>query len=116
MDGECFDLQWAVEFGSMGTLPTRAQSPRAAVASRAPVQVEALYLPLVMAALSGNKAGLFGIRHGPLGSLPMIHYRSSAADERFLLWRVLEHNSATVAFGEYQGILRKALATAPSRM
>ncbi|WP_369126597.1 transposase, partial [Vogesella mureinivorans] len=25
-----------------------------------------------------------------------------------LLWRVLEHGSATVAFGEYKGLLRKA--------
>jgi len=55
-----------------------------------------------------TKAGLFGIRHdGPLGSL----YDSPIGRllrTRFLLWRVLEHNSATVAFGEYQGILRKA--------
>lgn len=33
----------------------------------------------------------------------------SVVDEPFhTLWRVLEHRSATVAFGEYQGLLRQA--------
>jgi len=76
MDGECFDLQWAVEFGSMGTLRADSCSKpkhRAAVAEihNARIQVEALYLPLVMAAFErvANKSGS-GIRHdGPLGSL-----------------------------------------------
>jgi len=36
----------------------------------------------------------------------MISYQWFVADEPPLLWRVLEHNSATVAFKEYRGVLQ----------
>jgi len=86
----------AVEFGSMGThVPTRAQSPKERrwqrFMSNARIQVEALYLPLVMAALSGaTKAGLFGIRHdGPLGSLLYDSPIGRLLRTSGPLWRVL---------------------------
>jgi len=76
--------------------------------SNARIQVEALYLPLVMAALSGwqqkrvylalDTTVLSLLYDSPIGRL----LRTSGS----LLWRV-EHNSATVAFGEYQGYCEK---------
>jgi len=59
MDGECPNLQWAVELSGMEPyVPARAKSSkhRAAVAQiheQRQIRVEALYLPLVMVALSG---------------------------------------------------------------
>jgi Transposase DDE domain len=76
------------------------------------VRVSRLYLPLVMAALSG-----WG-RHRLYLALDttvlwdrycMIHLSVVCCGRAVpLLWRVLEHGSATVAFETYQPLLRKA--------
>jgi len=80
--------------------------------SNARIQVEAL--PLVMAALSGwQKSGSIWHTTVLWDRYCMIHYRSSAADERSLLWRVLEHNSAIVASTR---ILQRAGYCAVTRM
>lgn len=99
-------------------VPTRAQKAQSTerrwqrFMSNARIQVEALYLPLVMAALSGwqQKRVYLALDTTVLWDrYCMIHLSVVCCGRAVpLLWRVLEHNSATVAFGEYQGILRKA--------
>lgn len=76
------------------------------------VRVSRIYLPLVMAALSGWK------HHRLYLALDttvlwerycMIHLSVVCCGRAVpLLWRVMEHGSATVAFQEYQPLLRKA--------
>lgn len=76
------------------------------------ISVTALYVPLVLVALSGWQ-----------GQRLYLALDTTLLWERYcmiqlsviccgravpLLWRVLEHNSATVAFGEYKAMLRKA--------
>lgn len=76
------------------------------------VRVSRLYLPLVMAALSGwSQHRLYLALDTTVlwDRYCMIHLSVVCCGRAVpLLWRVLEHGSATVAFGEYQPILRKA--------
>jgi hypothetical protein len=80
--------------------------------SNARIRVEALYLPLVMAALSGwqQQRVYLALDTTVLWDrYCMIHLSVVCCGRAVpLVWRVLEHKSATVAFSEYQGILRKA--------
>lgn len=76
------------------------------------IRVTALYVPLVLIALSAWKNQRL---HVALDTTMlwdrycMIHLSIVCGGRAVpLLWRVLEHSSATVAFGEYQGMLRKA--------
>lgn len=76
------------------------------------VQVSRLYLPLVMAALSGwsHQRLYLALDTTVLWDrYCMIHLSVICCGRAVpLLWRVLEHGSATVAFQEYQPLLRKA--------
>ena len=76
------------------------------------IRVRALYLPLVMVALSGwqNHRLYLALDTTVLWNrYCMIHLSVVCCGRAVpLLWRVLEHRSATVAFGEYQGLLRQA--------
>lgn len=76
------------------------------------IRVEALYVPLVMAALSGwqqHRVYLALDTTMLWNRYCMIHLSVVCCGRAVpLLWRVLEHKSATVAFAEYEGMLRKA--------
>ena len=76
------------------------------------VRVEKLYLPLAMAALKDwqNHRLYLAIDTTVLWNrFCMIHISVVCCGRAIpLLWRVLEHGSATVAFKEYQPLLRKA--------
>ena len=76
------------------------------------VRVSRLYVPLVMAALSGwNHHRLYLALDTTVvwNRYCMIHLSVVCCGRAVpLLWRVLEHDSATVAFKEYQPLLRKA--------
>lgn len=76
------------------------------------VRVSRLYLPLVMAALSGWKQHRLYLALDTTvlwNQYCMIHLSVVCCGRAVpLLWRVLEHGSATVAFKEYQPLLRKA--------
>lgn len=76
------------------------------------ISVTALYVPLVLLALSGwSGHRLYLALDTTLlwNRYCMIHLSVVCCGRAVpLLWRVLEHGSATVAFGEYQGLLRKA--------
>jgi Transposase DDE domain len=76
------------------------------------VRVERLYLPLVLAALSGwGQHRLYLALDTTVlwNRYCMIHLSVVCCGRAVpLLWRVLEHGSATVAFEEYQPLLRKA--------
>jgi len=76
------------------------------------VRVSRLYLPLVMAALSGWKQHRLYLALDTTvlwNRYCMIHLSVVCCGRAVpLLWRVLEHGSATVAFEEYQPLLRKA--------
>lgn len=76
------------------------------------IRVQALYLPLVMAALSNwQQQRLYLALDTTMlwERYCMIHLSVVCCGRAIpLLWRVLEHNSATVAFAEYQPMLRKA--------
>lgn len=76
------------------------------------IRVTALYVPLVLAALSNWKAHRLYLALDTTvlwDRYCMIHLSVVCCGRAIpLLWRVLEHGSATVAFREYQGILRKA--------
>lgn len=99
-------------------VPTRAQQAQSTerrwqrFMGNARIRVQALYLPLVMAALSGwqQQRLYLAIDTTMLWErYCMIHLSVVCCGRAIpLLWRVLEHNSATVAFGEYQPMLRKA--------
>ena len=99
-------------------VPTRAQKAQSTerrwqrFMGNARIRVEALYLPLVMAALSGWQSQRVYLALDTTvlwDRYCMIHLSVVCCGRAIpLLWRVLDHNSATVAFGEYQGILRKA--------
>jgi hypothetical protein len=76
------------------------------------VRVSRLYLPLVMAALSGwshHRLYLALDTTVLWDRYCMIHLSVVCCGRAVpLLWRVLEHGSGTVAFKEYQPLLRKA--------
>jgi len=76
------------------------------------IRVSALYLPLLMAAVGQPKAHRLYLALDTTvlwDRFCMIHLSVCCCGRALpLLWRVLEHNSATVAFTEYQPLLRKA--------
>lgn len=76
------------------------------------IDIERIYLPLVMAALSGwkNHRLYLAIDTTMLwNKYCMIHLSVVCCGRAVpLLWHVLEHESATVAFSEYQQLLRQA--------
>jgi hypothetical protein len=76
------------------------------------IRVSSLYVPLVLVALSGwTKQRLYLALDTTMlwDRYCMIHLSVVCCGRAVpLLWRVLEHGSATVAFGEYRGMLRKA--------
>lgn len=76
------------------------------------IKVEALYVPLVLIALSGWKKHRLYLALDTTvlwDKYCMIHLSVVCCGRAVpLLWRVLEHESATVAFIEYKGLLRKA--------
>jgi hypothetical protein len=76
------------------------------------VSATAIYLPLVLVALNGwGRSRLYLALDTTLlwDQYCMIHLSVVCCGRAVpLLWRVLEHESASVAFNEYQGVLRKA--------
>jgi hypothetical protein len=76
------------------------------------VRVNQLYVPLVMVALSGWQPHRLYLALDTTvlwNRYCMIHLSVVCCGRAVpLLWRVLEHRSATVAFKEYQPLLRKA--------
>lgn len=76
------------------------------------IQVTALYVPLVLLALggwTGHRLYLALDTTVLWDRYCMIHLSVVCCGRAVpLLWRVLEHGSATVAFDEYQGVLRQA--------
>ncbi len=76
------------------------------------IRVTALYVPLVLVALNGWKGHRLYLALDTTvlwDCYCMIHLSVICCGRAIpLLWRVLEHGSATVAFPEYQGMLRKA--------
>lgn len=76
------------------------------------VRVGALYVPLVLVALNrwhGHRLYLALDTTVLWDRYCMIHLSVVCCGRAVpLLWRVLEHGSASVAFSEYQGVLRKA--------
>ena len=76
------------------------------------IQVSAIYVPLVLAALGdwkGHRLYLALDTTVLWDRYCMIHLSVVCCGRAVpLLWRVLEHGSATVGFGEYKGMLRKA--------
>lgn len=76
------------------------------------VEVCALYLPLVLAALSGWQSHRLYLALDTTvlwNRYCMIHLSVVCCGRAVpLVWRVLEHGSATVAFKEYQPLLRRA--------
>lgn len=76
------------------------------------IKVAALYVPLVLIALSGWSGQRLYLALDTTvlwDRYCMIHLSIVCCGRAVpLLWRVLEHGSATVAFDEYQGVLRKA--------
>lgn len=76
------------------------------------IRVSALYVPLLVVALSGWKPHRLYLALDTTvlwDRYCMIHLSIVCCGRAVpLLWRVLEHGSATVAFSEYQGVLRKA--------
>jgi hypothetical protein len=97
-------------------VPTRAQKAQSTerrwgrFMSNPRIRVERLYLPLVMAALSGWQSQRVYLALDTTvlwDRYCMIHLSVVCCGRAVpLLWRVLEHKSATVAFGEYRGMLR----------
>lgn len=76
------------------------------------IRVTAIYVPLVLMALSNWKEHRLYVALDTTvlwDRYCMIHLSVVCCGRAVpLLWRVLEHGSATVAFGEYKGMLRKA--------
>lgn len=76
------------------------------------IRVTALYVPLVLVALSHWKEHRLYLALDTTvlwDRYCMIHLSVVCCGRAVpLLWRVLEHGSATVAFKEYQGLLRQA--------
>jgi hypothetical protein len=76
------------------------------------IRVSAIYVPLVLVALSGWKPQRLYLALDTTvlwDRYCMIHVSVVCCGRAVpLLWRVLEHGSATVAFREYKGMLRKA--------
>ena len=80
--------------------------------SNARIRVAALYLPLVMVALQGWQSHRLYLALDTTvlwERYCMIHLSVVCCGRAVpLLWRVLEHRSAAVAFKEYEGLLRQA--------
>ena len=76
------------------------------------INVEHIYIPLVMAALSKWKNQRLSLAMDTTvlwDKYCMIHLSVVCCGRAFpLLWDVLEHGSATVAFSDYERLLRKA--------
>lgn len=76
------------------------------------IRVSQLYVPLVLAALSGWQHHRLYLALDTTvlwNRYCMIHLSVVCCGRAIpLLWRVLEHSSATVAFKEYKPLLRKA--------
>jgi hypothetical protein len=76
------------------------------------IRVASLYVPLVLVALSGWQSHRLYLALDTTvlwDRYCMIHLSVLCCGRAVpLLWRVLEHSSATVAFEQYQGMLRKA--------
>lgn len=76
------------------------------------IRVASLYVPLVLVALSGWKEQRLYLALDTTmlwDRYCMIHLSVVCCGRAVpLLWRVLEHGGATVAFKEYKGVLRKA--------
>jgi hypothetical protein len=76
------------------------------------IRVTALYVPLVLVALSGWKGHRLYVALDTTvlwDRYCMIHLSVVCCGRAVpLLWRVLEHGSATVAFDEYKRLLRRA--------
>lgn len=76
------------------------------------IRISAIYVPLVLVALSGWKPHRLYLALDTTvlwDHYCMIHVSVVCCGRAVpLLWRVLEHGSATVAFREYKGVLRKA--------
>lgn len=99
-------------------VPSRAQKAQSTerrwqrFMSNARIQVWALYVPLVMAALNGWQSHRLYLALDTTvlwDRYCMIHLSVVCCGRAVpLLWRVLEHNSATVAFCEYNRLLRQA--------
>ena len=99
-------------------VPSRAQKAQSVerrwsrFLSNSRIRVEALYVPLVLVALSGwqNHRLYLALDTTVLWNrYCMIHLSVVCCGRAVpLLWRVLEHNSATVAFVEYKPLLGKA--------
>jgi hypothetical protein len=99
-------------------VPSRAQKAQSTerrwqrFVSNTRIRVKALYLPLVMVALSGWQSHRLYLALDTTviwERYCMIQLSVVCCGRAVpLLWRVLEHNSATVAFKEYRGVLRQA--------
>jgi hypothetical protein len=94
---------------------TKAQSPERRwqrFMDNCHIKVMAIYLPLVLAALSGWKQQRLYLALDTTvlwGRFCLVHLSVVCCGRAVpLLWRVLEHSSATVAFEEYQPVLRRA--------
>ena len=78
--------------------------------SNGQIDIARIYLPLVMAALSGWKHHRLYVAIDTTilwNKYCMIHLSVVCCGRAVpLLWQVLEHESATVAFAEYQQLLR----------
>lgn len=76
------------------------------------IQVSAIYLPLVLGALQGWQGHRLYLALDTTvlwNRFCMIHLSVVCCGRAIpLLWRVLEHGSATVSFEEYQSLLRRA--------
>jgi hypothetical protein len=76
------------------------------------IDIERLYLPLVMLAMNGWQGQRLYLAIDTTvlwDKYCMIHLSVVCCGRAVpLLWKVLEHDSATVSFDAYQGLLRKA--------
>ena len=99
-------------------VPSRAQKAQSTerrwqrFMSNSRIRVSRLYLPLVMIALSGWQSHRLYLALDTTvlwERYCMIHLSVVCCGRAVpLLWRVLEHRSAAVAFKEYEGLLRQA--------
>lgn len=99
-------------------VPSRAQKAQSVerrwrrFLGNARIRVERLYVPLVFAALNGWKSHRIYLAMDTTllwERYCMVHLSVVCCGRAVpLLWRVLEHGSATVSFKEYKGVLHKA--------
>jgi hypothetical protein len=103
---------WEPYVQSRGTKAQRTERRWQRFMDNCRIGVMGVYLPLVLAALSGWKHQrlYLALDTTVLGDrFCMIHLSVVCCGRAVpLLWRVLEHGSATVAFEEYQPVLRRA--------